>query len=78
MPRCDTIKAIRDVTGELVRTQTTRVSGLSNVAQVSADGHGGWACSATVNLDFGSRPVTYAIRRLVPGKKTWEMSLTGP
>ena len=78
IPKCDSVKTIETITGQLVRSQKTRVSGLSNVAEVASDGHGGRTCTATVDLDFGPKPVTYVIRQVAPGKKTWEMDLTGP
>ena len=76
MPSCSSPAAVDGVKGALVRTRQSRITGLSNVAQTAGAAGGNMDCRATVNLDFGSQQVTYTIRRLAPGRKTWELVLT--
>ena len=77
IPQCDSLEALAAVQGELTRTQTVRVTGLANIEQTASDDRGNRSCSAVMQLAFGSKPITYVIRRLAPGRKTWELQITG-
>ncbi len=77
IPHCDSLEALAAVQGELTRTQTVRISGLANIEQTASDDRGNRSCSAVMQLAFGSKPITYVIRRLAPGRKTWELQITG-
>ena len=77
IPRCDSLQALAAVQGELVRTQKVRITGLANIEQISEDARGNRSCSALMQLAFGSKPITYVIRRLAPGVQTWELDITG-
>ena len=78
IPGCESFEAIEGIKEQLMRTETVRISGLSNVQQTGVDRAGGHSCSALVDLDFGTKPVLYMIRHVPPGKKTWELEITGP
>ena len=78
MPNCDSPEAVNGVIGALVRAKRVRISGLTDVAQVTMDAEGNRSCRAIVNLDFGTQPVAYTINLLTPGRKTWELAVTGP
>ena len=77
IPHCDSPQALAAVQGTLLRTQTVRITGLANIEQVSSDDRGNRSCSAVMQLAFGSKPITYVIRRLAPGRQTWELQTTG-
>lgn len=78
MPKCDASRAMNGLIGALVRAKRVRISGLTDVAQITEDAAGNRSCRAVVNLDFGTQPVAYTIFLLTPGRKTWELAVTGP
>lgn len=76
LPGCDGQDAVQGVQGELVRNGSkARVIGMTDIHEVSRGPAGSRSCQATVNLDFGTQPVDYTIRRL-GNSRTWELVLT--
>ena len=75
LPGCDSRKVIDGILG-LVRGETVRVTGLSDIYQVEFKPNGDRTCRAMVNLEFGTRHVSYVIQRTGPGRTTWELTVT--
>jgi hypothetical protein len=76
LPSCTANQAIQGVQGQLVRTQSARIIGLTDIHEVSTDQSSARVCRAKVNLDFGTQWVVYTISRVANGPKTWELVVT--
>ncbi len=76
LPTCTSQLAIQGVQGQLVRTKTARIIGLTDVHEIDYDQKWARTCQAKVNLDFGTQPVIYTIRRIADGPQTWELVVT--
>jgi hypothetical protein len=76
LPSCTAQQAVRGVQGQLVRTQSARIIGLTDIHEVNDDQRWGRICQAKVNLDFGTQPIIYTIRRVANAPNTWELVVT--